>query len=397
MKIAFLIATMDAGGAQRVAAILCNRWVAAHSVALLTYHAPGEALHYQIDPGVKHFPLALLKSARGVGATFAANLRRIARIRRKLRAVDADVVICFMTEANVVGTLAAKLAAVPVVIAERIHPGHHPVPMMHRLARRVVYPMADALVVQTQDIADWYRRTMRLEALCIPNPVEMAKIERSQDGASPDRRYDLISVGRLERQKGFDLLIEAFKRVAAARSHWTLTIYGEGPQRPELEARIEALGLGDRVRLPGVIGDVPARLAKADLYVHAARYEGFPNAVVEALAADLCVVATDCPGATAEILEQGRFGILVPPEDVEALADALDRAMADEALRSRFQAHARDALHRFDASVIAETWLRLCERVVGTKHRARGRDLGAARARESPGASQGAAGRRPDA
>lgn len=364
MKIAFLISTLDAGGAQRVATILCNHWVVAHEVALLTFQAPEDSLQFPLDERVRYFALDLLGSSKGVLGTVGRNIARVATIRRRLREIAPDVLVCFMTETNVVGTLAARWAQVPVVISERIHPAHHPLPLVHRLARLVVYRMANALVVQTQNIADWYQRRTGLVPVRIANPVEGAPAPLQTREPRATAGGEIVSVGRLERQKGFDVLINAFHHLAADRPGWSLTIYGEGPLRNDLETQVEMLGLHDRVRLPGITRDAREQLRAADLYVHPARYEGFPNAVAEALAEGLCVVATDCPGASAELLQHGRYGILVTPEDPVSLAQAMGRAMDDPVLRKSFASRARGALYGLEVDTIAASWLSLFENVV---------------------------------
>lgn len=364
MKIAFLISTLDAGGAQRVATILCNHWVVAHEVTLLTFQAPDDPLQFPLDERVKYFALDLLDSSKSVLGAISRNIARVTTIRRRLREIAPDIVVCFMTETNVVGTLAARWARVPVVISERIHPAHHPLLLVHRIARLVVYRMANALVVQTQNIADWYQRRTGLVPVRIANPVEFASVPVQPRERAVTTGREIVSIGRLDMQKGFDVLINAFYRVAADRPDWSLTIYGEGPLRTDLEIQVEMLGLHNRVRLPGITRDAREQLRGADLYVHAARYEGFPNAVAEALAEGLCVIATDCPGASAELLQHGRYGILATSEDPESLAQAMARAMDDTALRGRFAGQARDALQGFDIDTIAASWLSLFENVV---------------------------------
>jgi glycosyltransferase involved in cell wall biosynthesis len=117
--------------------------------------------------------------------------------------------------------------------------------------------------------------------------------------------------------------------------------------------------LSERIALPGVRQDIAAAFASADLFVLPSRYEGYPNVLLEALASGLAVIATDCPGATAEILQGGKYGLLVKPENIPALTAALERVMSDDRLRRRFAAQAREAVSALDVAVVGERWIAL--------------------------------------
>jgi glycosyltransferase involved in cell wall biosynthesis len=147
----------------------------------------------------------------------------------------------------------------------------------------------------------------------------------------------LLAVGRLEPQKGYDVLVRAVAELPEVR----LDIAGEGGQRRLLEELIGALGVGDRVRLLGQRDDVPALLARADAFVHSARWEGFGLVLLEAMAAALPIVATEA-GAVPEVV--GETALLVPPDDPAALADAIRRLVADPALAQRLGAQGLERL-----------------------------------------------------
>jgi GalNAc-alpha-(1->4)-GalNAc-alpha-(1->3)-diNAcBac-PP-undecaprenol alpha-1,4-N-acetyl-D-galactosaminyltransferase len=160
------------------------------------------------------------------------------------------------------------------------------------------------------------------------------------------------------------VLISSFAALADAFPDWRLVIYGEGVQREGLEAEARRHALGERIALPGIRKDMPAALAAADLFVLSSRYEGYPNVLLEALASGCAVVATDCPGATAEILEGGKYGLLVEPGNVTALTAALERMMSDETLRRRFAAQAREAVSALDIGTVGRRWLELISALV---------------------------------
>jgi glycosyltransferase involved in cell wall biosynthesis len=189
----------------------------------------------------------------------------------------------------------------------------------------------------------------------IPNAVPAPTAEPFRHAGRSEERA-ILAVGRLEPQKGFDVLLRAFADVARSRPEWRLRIAGEGPERGRLEALVFDLGIEDRVNLDGVVSDIDAAMRSADLFVLSSRYEGFPNALCEAMASGLPVIATDCPVGPREIVRDGIDGVLVPPEDERALAGAMDRLMDDPASRERLGAAASAIAERFTPVAILDRW-----------------------------------------
>jgi glycosyltransferase involved in cell wall biosynthesis len=143
--------------------------------------------------------------------------------------------------------------------------------------------------------------------------------------SSKDRPV-VLAAGRLHHVKGFDDLLRAFARLRE-RTDARLLVFGEGKARPELEGLVQSLGLSAHVQLPGRVGTLAPWMARADLFVLSSRREGLPAVLIEALAIGMNVVSTRCPSGPEEILENGRWGRLVPVGDVEALADAMAQAL----------------------------------------------------------------------
>jgi glycosyltransferase involved in cell wall biosynthesis len=358
MRIAFILPSFTAGGAERVASLLCNEWVErGHKVAALTFESESDQQVYSLDPRVKLLRIDALNRSRGLATRIATNIRRVTRLRAELKAFRPDAIVAFTTEANLVAIWAASGLGIPVVISERNQPDRPGLSRFTRAVRRASYPLAAALVVQTDAIAEWSRRRFRLPVHVLPNPVRLASwIARPR---AEREQKEIVAAGRLVPQKGFDLLLASFAALAPAHPDGRLVIYGEGSERQRLEAEARRLGLGERLVLPGVREDLAAAFAGADVFVLPSRYEGYPNVLLEALASGLAVVATDCPGATAEILQGGKYGLLVEPDNVAALTAALDRVMSDLALRQRFAAQAREAVPTLDVGVVGERWIEL--------------------------------------
>jgi glycosyltransferase involved in cell wall biosynthesis len=163
-------------------------------------------------------------------------------------------------------------------------------------------------------------------------------------------------MGRLAPQKGFDLLLEAFSRIARSFPEWRLVILGSGSLKDELEAKSRALNLGDQVVFLSACANPFPTLQAADLFVLSSRFEGFPNALAEAMSCGLAVISFACPYGPAEIIRHEVDGLLVPPGDIPALAAALGRLMANPQERERLAARAPDVLMRFSKEKILAMW-----------------------------------------
>jgi glycosyltransferase involved in cell wall biosynthesis len=357
VRIAFVIPNLGPGGAERVASLLANDWVRqGHDVTLATFEAPGTEPFFALDDGVAVHELEAPASERGLTVRLGTNLARVLRLRSLLRELRPDIVLAFMTEANVVTLWAARGLGVPVVISERNQPDRPGLGRLRRIARRLSYPMARAMVVQTEAIAAWAKARFRIPIHVIPNPVLLDANEARREQGDVHR---LISLGRFTHQKGFDILIRSFATLARKHPTWRLVIYGEGPDRAALERLRRETGVEERISLPGLTRDSATALRQASLFVLPSRFEGYPNALLEALGCGLPVVATACPGGTADILANGAHGMLVPPDDVSALTAALDAMMSDPALRADYAAHARLAVAELDIGIMGKHWLDL--------------------------------------
>lgn len=163
-------------------------------------------------------------------------------------------------------------------------------------------------------------------------------------------------MGRLAPQKQFDLLLRAFAASSQGDAEWSLVIIGEGPERPRLQALATDLGLSDRVEWLGLVQHPEEVLRRADIYVLSSRYEGFPNALVEAMASGLSVVSFDCPSGPGEIIRDGIDGILVPAQDLTALTVAIRRLMLDEPERLRLGSRAVEVTARFAVDKVIDEW-----------------------------------------
>jgi glycosyltransferase involved in cell wall biosynthesis len=369
MRITLAISTFDIGGAQRVMALMANYWAAqGHDVALVSL-SPQSKDWFELHHLVKRVSLNLLSASAHLGRALCQNALRVLRLRDELRQLRPDVVISFMDTTNVLTILASHGLGIPVIVSERIDPRQHAIGLAWNTLRSLLYRRADALVVQSPALRDWAREVaVDARVHVIPNPINPVFNGTATAARCRETGHTVVAMGRLVRQKGFDLLIEAFARCAGQHPDWSLVILGEGEERLNLESLISAVGLQDRVRLAGKVPDPGPTLGQADLFVLSSRFEGFPNALIEAMTCKLAVISTDCPCGPRDIIHDGVDGLLIPPEDVNALAKSMDHLMSNPLERQRLGASAMEVAERFGIEKIMGMWDELVAHIcrVGT-------------------------------
>ena len=173
-----------------------------------------------------------------------------------------------------------------------------------------------------------------------------------------------VSIARLIHAKGFDLVLRAFARVSSKHPQWTLAIVGEGPLRTRLEDLCDELKIRQRVFFTGQVKNPDEILSRADLFVMSSRFEGFPNALCEAMAHGVPVISTDCPSGPRAIIRDNVDGVLIPNGDVEALAAAMDRLMGDGVERKRLGLGATYVTERFGLDKVMAMWETALERAL---------------------------------
>jgi glycosyltransferase involved in cell wall biosynthesis len=344
------------GGAARVVAHLSQAWAEmGRRVTILTMDDGKRPAIYALHPDVAHIPLDLQETSGNPLTAILRNLHRLIRLRQAIRATRADLLVSFLDSGNIKCLLATRtMPRLPIIISERTDPHGRSIGAVWEGLRRLTYPWADCLVTQTRHAMDFFPARVRAKGRVIPNPVILPSVGDLAPQARDRRR--ILTLGRLQKVKGHDQLIEAFAMVAAQFPDWDLHIHGDGPERTELEARVRNRDLERRVFIGRTSPEVGNLLREADLFVLPSRVEGFPNALAEAMASGLAVISFDCASGPAELIRQDLDGLLVPPGDVPALAKAMARLMADPVDRARLAARAPEVLARYSQVKVLELW-----------------------------------------
>jgi glycosyltransferase involved in cell wall biosynthesis len=337
------ITLAEVGGAQSYVALLLPALTERFDVTVAAW-GPGPLREAAARAGARYVPLRHVQRA----VHPVRDVLGLVELVRLCRAVRPDILHANSSKVGVLGRLAAALARVPIRVftvhgwAFKADTGL--TARLYLLADRLVRPLTTAIVcvAEGERIAGLAARTCTdRQAVVIPNAVDVAAFAP----ADPRREPPLVvSVGRLKAPKDFDTLVRALALLPAGRRR--ATIVGDGPDRPALEDAARALGVD--LELAGERDDVPELLAGSTVFVLSSRSEGMPISILEAMAAGLPVVASRV-GGVPELVEDGVTGLLVPPGDARALADALGRLDADPELRARLGAAGRArAAERFD-------------------------------------------------
>lgn len=351
-----VISSLTSGGAERVMSLMANYWAErGRDVTILTLDDGSTAPFYLLHENISWTPLNLLKPSSNPIAGLMNNWRRIRKVRDELRSLAPDVIVSFMDQVNVVTIWAARGLNAPVIVSERIDPRSASISNFWKMIRDFSYRFCHALVVQTQNAKAYFDRMIPCGIYVIPNPLTPRFL--TEGASSPRvREMKIAAVGRLETQKGFDFLLEAFASVAEKHPDWNLVIVGEGSLRTELEARRDRLLLRGRAEFAGRDADPLDLYMTSSIFALSSRYEGFPNALCEAMACGCAAVSFDAPSGPGDIIEHGVNGLLITSGDVKALAEAMERLMSDAPLRERLGAEARRSMRRLHPDIIMQRW-----------------------------------------
>ena len=364
MRLTLVIPSLQCGGAERVMCCLANAWAEqGRDVTLLTLNREGPPA-FSLHSSVKQYRLGLPAEPANLALTTFRQFTRIRRLRRAFRELKPDVIVSFLVHANVLALLAARGLKFPIIVSERADPKLYKIGPVWEALRRLTYRWADMLVCQTQSSLEWFQERYQVNGCVIPNPV--ALLSGGEHHVSSRRNTDgntVIAMGRLSHEKGFDLLMNAFARIADRRPEWSLKIIGDGPLRSQLVEQCRQLNLASRVAFLGAVADPFPLLRSADLFVLPSRFEGFPNALCEAMAVGVPAISFDCLSGPAEIIRNGIDGVLVPPQDIDVLASALDGLMGDSARRKQLAMQAPAVLTRFSLPKILLMWEDVFEKV----------------------------------
>jgi glycosyltransferase involved in cell wall biosynthesis len=365
------------GGTIRTVVNQANALCADHDVEIASVYRHRETPGFQIDPRVRLVSLTNLRSdgtrwnhRAGDPTRLLARTRRLRtllphrydwrfgrwdpvvelRLLRYLRAGEGILV----TTRPGLNLLSARFAPRRLIRIGQDHMNLGTYKPALRGAIVRTYPRLDAVTVLTERDKREYDLALAGTGL---------RVERIPNGVPPSQHPPaelsakvLLAAGWLANQKGFDMLLDAFALVVVRHPDWQLRIFGAGPDRDALAAQIDRLGLAGRAHLKGVTPRLDQELAAASIFVLSSRFEGLPMVLLEAMSAGLPPVAFDCPTGPAEVIRHGTSGLLVPPQNVPALAAGICELIEDPARRLAMGAAAIKGVEPYSITAVRGRW-----------------------------------------
>lgn len=357
-----VISDLGSGGAQRVVTALANAWTERGLHLCVVTLAPPESDFFTLDARITRLSIGGLGASHSVLRAVRANFRRILALRWAIRQADAPTVVAFVGVTNVLTILAAAGLGMRVVISERNDPAKQSLGRVWDALRRSFYRHADLVTANSRGALEALRSFVPERKLAfVPNPLALAPRAAKSNKAVPT----ILTVGRLSCQKAHDVLLSAFARVAANAPGWRLAVVGEGELEDDLRQQAETVGVADRVDWVGRANDPFIYYRRADIFVLASRFEGTPNAVLEAMSCGLPVVVSSSSAGALDLVEDGVTGLVVPVDDVTALAEALSILMRDPALRQSLGKRAQARVQDHGVDNVLSVW----ERLLNLRHK----------------------------
>ena len=360
INIVFVIADLGMGGAQRVISLLATRLSAQADtrVDIVSMGADAGNGFFSIPPDVKIHSVGAAGRSQGAWSAIQANVQRVVRLRAVLRGLAPDVVISFQTETNCTTLLAMTGVGVPIIISERSDPYVHPQAPVWRVIRRLVYPLAQVVVLQTAHAARFFQGFVK-NSVVIFNPVA---VDADMSAAAPIGPY-ILGVGRLSAEKGFDVLIAAHALALKNCPDLKLVLVGDGPQKQALRAQVDILGTADHVVFAGSQDKLAGYYRAATMFVLPSQFEGLPNALLEAMAYGVAVISTPLFAAAPEIITHGYDGLIAEDGGAQAVAVQITHIYENDAVAHELRKNAVVSAQRFEGGTICAAWLRLIESV----------------------------------
>ncbi|MEQ9639370.1 MAG: glycosyltransferase family 4 protein [Alphaproteobacteria bacterium] len=368
MRVLFVCRAISnvAGGVERMAVSIMNELVErGHDVSILTWDVGDEPAFYQMDERIvwRRIDLGTPTETASVGL----RLKRALKVRQIVGELKPDVALAFQYGCFISLKLYGAGIRLPIIAAERNAPSLYDFTSAGERRNRIFQSMrlADRITVQCESYRDMYPTYLRDKIVIIPNPVFPATGRAAPAGEGASERI-LLSVGRLSYQKNQHALLRAFATLRGEFPGWRLEIAGDGEEQDSLERLIGELGFGDEVRLLGAVKDVNELYCRSHLFCLSSRWEGFPNALAEAMARGLPAVGyADCCG-TNELIVNGQTGQLAGGNgDTDSLAAALRQLMSDDAGRAAMGESAVSAMLSYQPQSIFDRWEGLLADVAG--------------------------------
>lgn len=285
---------------------------------------------------------------------------RIKKLRKLLQEETPDLILSFLGRPNMRMLTATLGLSVVKVVSVRNDPYYEYGKGVCRILAKALFYLADGVVFQTKDAAKYFPDKVQNKSTVIPNPVSQRfyNVVRQYEG-----KLKIVNVGRLQPQKNQQLLIDAFHKIEDDFPDAELLIYGDGVLKDSLRKQEKS-----NIKLMGNIKEIENELASATIFVLSSDFEGMPNALMEAMAAGVPCISTDCPcGGPRFLIENEEQGILVPCGDIDALSNAMRKLLQNKQLRNQISKAAKARAEAFREGNVMNDWIAYLEAIYKEK------------------------------
>lgn len=344
MKVCFIIPSLTGGGAERVVANLANKMdELGHEVKILM--TASSDVEYSLKKGI-----VLEQITERTQGSIYKRVQRIFLLRKYFKTHPDEAFIAMPTETNMFAVLASVGLPVNLIISERSDPHQDKCKKL----RDLIYRLSKKMVFQTKQAEDYYLKESNITGKIIANPLCNDKIEIY----SGDRTKRIVVVGRLNHLKNHKMLLQAYAALDKRCKEYHVYIYGKGELEQELKDLCVQLDIVGNVHFEGFCNDIHNQIKDAAMYVLSSDAEGMSNSLLEAMAAGLPVISTDCPiGGSAMLIEHMKNGILVPVGDAAAMKDAMEYMINNREAAEAMGLEATKVRERYSIDLITQEWL----------------------------------------
>lgn len=343
-KIFFVTSDLDRGGTARHVSMIANALAEkGYTIEILVYSRPNAENYFTLNTRIRcrFFSLEILNS----------DFRRMHAMRKIIHEARPDIIVSWLADINVRVLLATWGLTIPVIVHEVSHPVNLPLSKLSRLLRLMLYPFVSLLLLQTKEAGRFFPFWLRKKIRVIPNPIRIPEEMLVQ------RNKTIISAGRLSLEKNFGLLLSAFSLVKRYHPDWSLNIWGDGPERDHLDVHARKEGLNPSDIFKGSSATPDAWQSTGQIFSMCSHYEGFPNALAEAMAAGYPVAVTPFSCGPHDMIESGREGLIASMPTAESLAKALCELIEDANKSEGFGKNARQkAQNGWNVAHVTSMW-----------------------------------------
>lgn len=361
MKILFCLGSLNKGGAERVVTNLANYFIKKNQVNIVI--TSSELPQYELNKKIGVYHLEENKKKYNI---ILRNLKRLYKLNNIIKKLKPDVIISFLPEPSYRTLVLRPIRKIPTIISVRNDPNVEYKSKLNFFAMKILYPFADGFVFQTEDAKCYFDKKIQDKSVIIPNSIKETFIQREIYKGKKEKT--IINVGRLELQKNQELLIDAFNDIKEKFPDYNLCIYGEGTLEEKLKKKIKKMNLEGRVLLKGEVQKIEEKIEKASVFVLTSKYEGMPNALMEAMALGVPCVSTDCPcGGPRFLIKDGVNGILTKVNQKEDIVMGIEKILLDEDFANQISKNAIKIRDTLNPSVINLKWEKYIKKVTKEK------------------------------